>query len=203
MPIFMLTQRSNNIAGKVLILAMVAGGISMAGFSWWFRYLATHRAAHFWGSDDAQQIRDATRVEMIELKPATALADSQSAGGLLGDDESVTLFGHAYDIIQRRDVSRASGMTHLRNALLEDNSFAWSTRAVAEPSDWHYALQFRANESRDSLWLFFTHDFAFVARTEPEKGNVSIVTCGPKLARGLRTMFAELLPVPDGQDRAC
>src|SRR3989304_2712639 len=79
-------------------------GIDMGppfGSSWWFRYSATHRAAQFWGPQAAELIRDAPHVT---LRSAAAAADGQDAA----------------DAAVPRDVSHAKGLTHLRNALLED-----------------------------------------------------------------------------------
>src|SRR5262245_471220 len=65
-------------SGKLVILGVVAIATVAAAASWWFRYKATHRAAEFWGSEDARLIRDAPIVEMYE--PAR---DISAARGLV------------------------------------------------------------------------------------------------------------------------
>src|SRR5688572_29599931 len=82
------------ISGKLVIVAILAFALAAAGASWWFRYNATHRAAKFWGPDDARRIRDAPFVELYYIND---------------DPDALSTI---------REISKAPGLTHLRHALL-------------------------------------------------------------------------------------
>src|SRR3954465_15245155 len=101
-------------SGKWVIIGILAVGFTAAAVSWWFRYNATHHAATFWGRN-AFVIRDADQVQLLELLPAIANAPPKS--------NTVSVGGLSVPVASRQDVSSAHGLAHLRNALLEDQSF--------------------------------------------------------------------------------
>jgi hypothetical protein len=58
-------------SGKLLIFGILTVAVLLAGASWWFRYIATHRAARFWGPEAVRLIRDARRT-FVDLTDAIA-----------------------------------------------------------------------------------------------------------------------------------
>jgi hypothetical protein len=133
--------------------------------SWWFRYAATHRAAKFWGPETARLIRDAPLVELREH-------DSPHAA-------------------PARDISRAPGLTHLRNALLEDRSYRWPAQPIQPPPPWRWAIEF-AEPSAKKATLFFSADWQHVSSS----GGDQALSCQP-IANGLAKMLGPLVPGDD------
>ena len=173
-------QMVPQISGKLIIIGVLTVSITAAAASWWFRYNATHRAAEFWGPKAARLIRDAPQVELIKLAPSTE-----------GDapEKTIELHGEKYKIATRVDASAAHGMTHLRNALIEDRSFGAFGAAYEAPPPhyWRWALEFRDGD--ESATVLFPED---CGRATLQHGNGGIASCEP-IAKGLREMFAELL----------
>jgi hypothetical protein len=163
---------------KWLIGVIVLVGCALAAFSWWFRFAATHRAAEFWGGDNFRLIRDAAIVEAYV--PA---AD---------DDPSRLVAGAA-----QRDIAQFPGMTHLRNALLEDRSFVWVKRQLPPPADWNYGLRF-ADEKREVL-IDFSADGRQLRFAPTGEHRCNEISCAP-ISAGLKKMFGELfLPTTDAR----
>jgi len=153
---------TNEKSGKRLILVVVVIALAAAAASWWYRYSATHRAAQFWGPQAATLIRDAPHV--------TLRSDASS-------DEP-------------RDISEARGLTHLRNALLEDDSYDWS---AAGPSDtnWDSSLVFETSAGAEPrAVILFSPDFQWAANGSSGNPAQHAVSVGP-IAEGLKKFFAD------------
>jgi hypothetical protein len=167
--------RTRAVSGKLIILSILALALLAAGTSWVFRYNATHQAAEFWGPNAARLIRDGPKVEFVER-----------SDGVNPD--------YLFDVpVVRRDISSARGLTHLRNALLEDRSFDWSPRERVLPYDWrHWGLRFRDSELTGSLVIWFSEDFCQAMRvTRVDPGRpIKVISCEP-IANGLAEMFSE------------
>lgn len=192
------------VSGKWVILAILAVALAAAGGSWWFRYTATHRAVEFWGPQAARLIRDAPRVDFFSIRneeagslPATARIPLKSGRTLYGYDQRI--------------ISKAHGLAHLRNALLEDRSFEWPAELPSSTPPLRWALIFsRAQHEQTSVsesswtqqtidalleskefegvWILFTEDCAQATAVESTNGKV--ISCR-LIAAGLREMFAE------------
>ena len=171
---------ASEISGKVVIIGVLVVAIAGAAASWIFRYNATHEAAAFWGADPARIIRDAPAIELLKLAPGTT-SDSPVK------EKEIELLGERYAIAARIDVSSAHGMTHLRNALLEDRSFD-SFNLVFEPAPhrWRWALCFRDGQQSATI-LFLENCIAACLADSGKAAN-----CQP-IADGLTTMFAEFV----------
>lgn len=203
------------VSGKWVILGILALAFVAASGSWWFRYNATHRAVEFWGPQAARLIRDAPRVDFFSLRNEEAGSPSITASIPLKSDR--TLYG--YD---QRIISKAHGLAHLRNALLEDRSFNWPAEVPSSDPPWRWALIFwRApdritspngpsliqkamDEMRDKkqsvmACILFTVDCAQATVVEPAIGKA--ISCEP-IAAGLREMFAEFAATNDGESAA-
>jgi hypothetical protein len=162
-------------SGKLLILGIVALAVLLAGASWWFRYNATHRAAQFWGPQGARLVRDATSVYLIKL-PA-----SESFGSIRN-----TASGY--------DISKVRGLTHLRNALLEDRSFDW-TSASGNPKTncdfiGKWELEFRDADSAEPFTIRLTADCGRAAAMDEDDCPRGVISTAP-VAVGLRQVLDE------------
>lgn len=169
------SQRSAVLqSGSLLIVAIFLLAILLSVFSWWFRYQATHQAAAYWGNRAVRLIRDAPQVE------AVLLANSEQ-----GEPTE----------IQRKDVSQAPGMTHLRNALIEDRSYEWvkiDSKEQPEESA-RFALEFTDPEQDNFLRLCFTEDCRWVWARPAEPDNGQQLSCKP-ISAGLLKVFGEFFP---------
>ncbi len=117
-------------AGTALVVGLLALAVALALFAVWFQWNQTRRCLGFYGPEAARSIQGATRVELwrLAVDPAT--------GRLVAAD--------------RRDVSQAPGLVHLRRGLVEDANFAWpAPDGNRRPSgDWDHALAFSRPEDR-------------------------------------------------------
>jgi hypothetical protein len=184
------------VSGKLVIIAIFVAAVSAAAASWLFRYNATHRAAEFWGPEAAQLIRDAPDVKLF--KEPTAPTDS------LGVDLSNTdAIGAAIeDRINKSavDVSRAPGLLHLRNALLDDSSFVWPPGEVNPSSDTteigYWWLSFSDGKSGKSTTIWFSEDCRQALQLMPKPNRpgefVSTPISTKPISAGLQKVFAEM-----------
>jgi hypothetical protein len=168
-----------NASGKWVILGILAVGFTAAGASWWFRYNATHHAATFWGRN-AWLIRDADHAQLLELQPAPKNAPPRN--------DALTINGDTYLVAARQEITQAHGLAHLRNALLEDQSFNWPAKAIATDLTWHFALQFDLDKERTTIYL--TDDFQHATGDIDSGAIPMVVSCEP-IAKGLRTVIEE------------
>jgi len=161
--------------GSLLIVAIFVVAILLAGYSWWFRYQATHRAAEFWGEEAVRMIRDAPRVDALLLET--------------GNQGEPTEIG-------RRDVSQARGMTHLRNALIEDRSYVWSEQTqqgTESPGQVRFALEFSDLDQNALLRLNFSADCCWVWAEWGQRDGKWQHSCRP-ISSGLKKVFGEFFP---------
>lgn len=164
------------VSGKLVIGGIVALALVAAGTSWWFRYAATHRAAEFFGPAGARLIRDAPVVEFFASEPAAPLDATSFAEQMM----------HG---LGGRDISKMPGITHLRNALLEDRSYAWPARATSATADWRWGLRFRRSPNGEAVSILFTSDWKTMTNA------LSAISCEP-IADGLAMMLG---PISAGQ----
>lgn len=164
-------------SGKLVIIGILTVALASAAASWWFRYAATHRAAEFWGPRTAELIRDAPIVELYQLTPPAAFAQSSSRTAWFLDSADA------------RDVSSAPGLIHLRNALLEDRSYRWPPQPMHSEHRCRWVLLFRGEPQSEAAMLLFSPEWKHV-RT-PERNE--ILSCQP-IADGLAKMLGELAP---------
>lgn len=169
----------NSNSGKLLIAIMLGTGVLAAGASWWFRYTATHRAAQFWGSQPATLIRDAPQVDLLALERTNG-SDAKAL---------FTVADVSWRVAASQDISDAHGLTHLRNALLEDRSFQWPAQAVPAQTEWFHGLRFR-DAAAPPLVILFSSDFGLAVVCSPAATPSQAVSCEP-IAAGLHEVFVE------------
>jgi hypothetical protein len=166
-------------SGKWVILGILAVGFTAAGASWWFRYNATHHAATFWGRN-AWLIRDADHVQLLELRPGEKNAPPKNG--------AITVNGNPVIVVAQQDISQAHGLAHLRNALLEDQSFNWPAKAITTELPWRWALQFELDKERTIIFL--TDDFLHATGDTDNGAIPMVVSCEP-ITKGVRTVIEE------------
>jgi hypothetical protein len=181
------------ISGKLVIISILVLGLMAAGVSWWFRYSATHRTAEFYGPE-VRLIRSAPIVELLRFEPISA--------GTFQTDE---LDRFLHSPTNRRDISSAPGLTHLRNALLEDRSYIWPPRPLRPDDTWQWILIFRNNRLGAGRILLFSPDWQLVTEYGIQE-NVKdrlifrsyeivsnrVISCKP-ISEGLKLMLEGLV----------
>jgi hypothetical protein len=101
-------------AGTRLVIGLVLLGIAAAATGIWYQRGQTRRCLAFYGTAAARRITAAPRVELWQLA-ATDAPDRLRA-------------------VQRREITAAKGLVHLRRGLVEDANFAWSPENDEAPS---------------------------------------------------------------------
>lgn len=89
--------------GTMLVVGLVLLAAGLGAFAVWFQWDQTRRSLAFFGAEAARQIQSAPRVELWSLEARD------------GEVRAV----------ERRDVSRAPGLVHLRRGLVEDVNYRW------------------------------------------------------------------------------
>jgi hypothetical protein len=159
--------------GKLVILLMVLVGCAMGGLSIAYHHGLARRAIAWWGSDNVELITRAPQVAALELRPV-GQADSSDA---------VAIGSGRFGISQRRDVTNAEGVDHLRHELLDDRNFVWQAPSAGEPA-WRFGLEFQAGGR--SLIVAFDANGQSVARSD----GGEVLTVAP-LVSGWRDFFVE------------
>jgi hypothetical protein len=175
------------VSGKLVIIAILALALVAAGSSWWFRYNATHRAAAFWGPEASRLIRDAKVVELYQFEPSSQTET---------EFEELRRFLDAPS--NARNVSSMRGLTHLRNALLEDRNYDWPPQQPKPNDQWRGILVFWDEPRQSTAVLAFSPEWQFVTNCKSLTGGK--LSCAP-IAAGLREMFTEMMAEPTAQSR--
>ena len=157
-------------SGTLVIAAIVLAAVGASTFAWWHQYQQGRKALDYWTSEGARLIRRAPKVELIRL------------GEPPPGEERTLLLGRP--IAERRDISRAPGLVHARQALISDASFYWEGPSPATPR-WEYVLRFENGGEAILIALDLTGGYAGKAGDKPP------LRLGPTLQKGLRTFFAE------------
>jgi hypothetical protein len=151
-------------------------GLSLAaaffGFVW--RYWETRQALEFWGTEAAQLIVGADQVEVLRLEPH----DETDGGEVLKHGKE------SYLVVGRRDIAKAGGITHARNALTSDKSFLWK-QPVADGPIWSFAIRFRDGERRATVLVDPAGQQVCLA------GDSTIATINEKIAKAFNIFFRE------------
>jgi hypothetical protein len=177
------------VSGKWVILAVVALALVGAVFSWWHRYTSTRMAARFWGPQYSSLIRGNSNVQLITVRP---MSDTESHNhDPTGDfpDHYHTL-GGVVRVTDRRDITQAHGLTHLRNELLMDRSFQPDELGAATADVWHSGLEFRDTADGPPLVILFSGDGRRMLRYPPTVGT-SLANTSARFAEGLQIVLAE------------
>ncbi len=171
-------------SGSRLVIGLLALGVAAGVAGILFQRGQTRRCLEFYGAEAARKVAAAPVVEVWSLRPGAG------PGGLVA--------------VERRDVSTARGLVHLRRGLVEDANFLWpapgrdATSRLHE-SAWDTALAFSdPADGRPPVMLVMDLDGAATAPGEVgEEGALAVVgrpgriTLG-RIAGGLATWLREV-----------
>lgn len=190
-----------NRTSKPLILGLFALCVAAAAFSWWFRFHATYHAVRFWGANGCLAIRDASQVYAIRVMelddaanggPVDVIGSQLDSDGTAGSKIAArSLRDSGFQAVSWCEVSGHPGLTHLRNALLQDRSFEWQQDATMEEIHWDRGLCFHDSVRSHTCVVLLSADFHYVGWLADGDGGNDAVTAGRKLATGLAAMFDE------------
>jgi hypothetical protein len=167
------SSQGSAVSGKLVIISILFVAFAAAGVSWGFRFYATHRAAGFWGPQTARLIRNSPTIKLSRIDRGPGMTIKTSIN---------------------RDVSNAPGITHLRNALLEDKSFDWSRSNEAPVVEAAWRLQFIGDSPNEVADVYFTADLNYTFH--PVAGHqIRGVSCVP-ISAGLLELFTEMTAGP-------
>ena len=177
---------SQTSPGTRLVVGLLGLGLTAAGLGIWFQWQQTRRCLEFYGVEAAGQISRAPRVELWSLRP---LAGHGHTGRLAAT--------------QRRDISTAKGLVHLRRGLVEDANFIWSKPPGADQplpdAAWDVAFAFQDDSGERGILLAV----ALGSDTEPAQltvlGRPGRVGLG-KMAKGLRDWVAATMAASAADD---
>lgn len=135
--------------GALAIAVMFGLAAGLGGFSVWFHYQQGKRSLEFWGTDTANLIRHAPRVELFELQTSEVGSESGANGErLLVDQVNIP-------VVRRADISHVRGLVHARHPLIIDANFEWDSSAATAPPVWSHALRFADGERSITLLFDF------------------------------------------------
>jgi hypothetical protein len=175
--------------GQWLVIGMLGVGMLAAGFAWWYHRTLTDEALAFWGGQVAAAIAHPDRFEVWNLAPP----GNPDAEAL----DAVVVDGVRWPIVTRRDITQAPGVTHARQALLEDASFAFDASTLeSDPPRWTHALSLVREDVQVTLLL----DLDQARLRFLEAGRETIMA--PRLQNGLKKFLEEQFRQPAAGEAA-
>ena len=148
-------------SGRWVTVVIFVMGLIAALAAWSHRYQQGRRSLEFWGPDAAYQIRFAPTVTLLRLaRPDSPVAEQLgSPAAAAGESQQhLQIDGKAYPIAAQFDLTTARGLTHAREALIQDQSFDWQTEPDEKLAAWEYAVVFQQSGQRSTVLLDLTHD---------------------------------------------
>ncbi len=133
-----------NQHGKIVVVGIFLVATAMGAFSiWYLRQLRTE-AIEFWGAPIALSIRDAPRVELLEIVTA---AES--------DAGSMRLDVGEYAIASATEIAGKSGLIQMRHLLLDSGTFRFAEQTPSS-AIWDKGLRFSGPNQPAVTLLFAT-----------------------------------------------
>ena len=123
------------VSGRWAILAVVVVALAGSVGGFWYHASLQRRPLAFWGTATARLILQAPKVDALWLAPTLASAAAEG-------DETLARGDERWAIVEVADISRAPGLSHLRQALVHDRSFVWNDAARRAVPRWDRALRF-------------------------------------------------------------
>ncbi len=136
--------------GPWVIVCIFSLALAMAAYAWQLQRTRGRQVLAYLGWEHAERIARASSVELWALRPLPAgsvPADRMPA------TRTLRIAGVRHAMVQRKDLSRAPGIVHARQALLDDASFHWPAAAGGAPATWQVALRFE-QDGRETLLAF-------------------------------------------------
>ena len=181
------------ISGKWVIAGILTVAVLSAGAGWWYRWNSTHRSAEFWGTEGVRLLQLPEKVTVYRLEN---LPETENTKVL--PEESLFEFRRPSDkehralITETKNLTRAQGITHLRQALLEDVGYDWSVKNVPKEIDWKIALEFERDGS--TLFVLFSEKNAWLLQWQEKTAQSSSLRLKSHLAKALRRYFDDNFP---------
>jgi hypothetical protein len=130
--------------GKLVVFAIFALALVMAGFAWWWNRHQGQRAFEFWGPS-VLEISSAETVLLIKLVP---LSEVEPKTG-----EALRISSLGLSAAETKDISGVHGLVHARHAFLEDASYRWNEELPMTGGEWNYAVVFEGYHGRTTVLL--------------------------------------------------
>jgi len=165
---------------KMLVLGIVLLAVMAGMGAWYHQYFRGDQSLAYWGADFTTVIRHATKVELLLVEPAN---ESGQSSDLL----SLEIADAAYLISEQIDITKTRGLTHARQALVEDASFDWESGPSNQQLRWQYVLRFTLEGRQTAVALDLESGFACLThRNNP-------ISLGPKMLAGMKYFLSEQL----------
>jgi hypothetical protein len=170
------------LRGQHVVLGLLVLGVGAAGFALWYQRSMTNQALAFWGSDVALALGSPEKLELLTLAPVDPAAG----------EERLNLGGRDFAVVTRQDITRAPGVTHARQALLENASFDFASPPSATPVTWTHVLLVAQGTTRATIAFDFTG--RRVRLEEPAReATLGERLLGDQKSKGLPVFFRDLL----------
>lgn len=159
--------------GSRIVIGLLLLAVALAAFAVWFQWRQTRRCLRFYGPAVARAIQAAPRVELwrIAVDPVT--------GRLV--------------TTERRDISKAKGLVHLRRGLVEDANFAWEPTGDGRlpVASWDVALAFLDETAGRPVVLACDLDDAGSLTVVGRPGRIGLGRLGPGLRKWLEATASD------------
>ncbi len=179
-------SRPPTVAGKWVILVMVALALVSATGNLAYQRFLGRRPAEFWGEPTTSLIARAPLAQLAELLSATDRATTVDTGECV-TGRRIAHGEHAWQVGAVRDVRQAPSFSHLRRSLLQHPTFTWQQPSPSS-SSWRWVLRFADNQHQ-ALLLFSTD-----ARAVVLSGGTRPLGLTPDAAAAVSTFFKEQFP---------
>lgn len=130
------------VSGKLVIIVIFGTALVGGVATLWFQFDARRHSREFWGSDTAVLINRAPKVELLRLSRAKESDE---------DDEQLTIEGVNYDVTERKEIGKARGFLHVRDALIRDTGFAWEKKRGDCQPNWEYVFRFVEHDKIEDI----------------------------------------------------
>ena len=148
-----------NASGTYLVAAIIAVAVLSAGITIAYHWSQSRFTVAYWGGEHATQIRAAEEVRLVDLNSDAAA----------------------------EDISKAKGLVHFRQALIEDASFVGTVPRDEANPNWKVEVRFIDPDTQQETTVQFDLDGGLVGLPDRE----DVLNAQP-IAEGLRTFFDDL-----------
>ncbi|HEY5314086.1 MAG TPA: hypothetical protein VIK18_16260 [Pirellulales bacterium] len=174
-------MEGRTIPGKYAILTILLLGVAAAVYSQMFYARLQRRPIELWGRYNAELMMNAPLVNAMLLAPTDATGGAAHL-------ERLMVGGEHLSVLAEKDVTLQPGFSHVRQSLVNDNSFDWSSADKACKPEWKYALEF-SNGDRTALLLIAPN--CGLARLTDTGATGAMQPVMPGIERFMREQFPE------------
>ena len=171
------------LSGRLVIIAVFAIALAMAGGAWLYQYNYSRRSAEFWGPS-ARLIARSPELQFLQLAPFPP----DEAEPPVAPANSVA--GRA--VVDHHDLRNKRGLIHFRHAFTQDGNFLWDARsreAAASRRDWSAALRFV--DGPEEQFVLLGNDFQLLGKLSPDGTQVDVLPC-PRMAAAIKRYLTDV-----------